>query len=143
VGLHGGIADEDSRLYAYVVVSLLTGIRTEEARALLWSHVVARVDRKWHPVTEVGFSHKKFAIYVWRSVRANGDTKTEKSRRTLELPGRAANALREHHARQAKERLAAGEDWQDHGLVFVARSMITKGADTINTIFKQAKQKSA
>ncbi|HYZ37303.1 MAG TPA: hypothetical protein VE673_11385 [Pseudonocardiaceae bacterium] len=30
-----------SRLHAYVVVSLLTGIRTEEARALRWSHVVA------------------------------------------------------------------------------------------------------
>src|ERR1700748_1155413 len=27
-----------SRLHAYVVVSLLTGIRTEEARALRWSH---------------------------------------------------------------------------------------------------------
>jgi integrase len=103
------------------VVSLLTGIRTEEARALPWSHMVARVDRKWCPVTKVGFNHRKFAIYVWRSVRANGDTKTEKSRRTLELPGRAANALREHHARQAKERLAAGENWQDHGLVFCSQ----------------------
>jgi integrase len=112
---------ESSRLHAYVVVSLLTGIRTEEARALPWSHVMARVDRKWHPVTEVGFNHKKFAIYVWRSVRAGGDTKTEKSRRTLELPGRAATALREHHARQAKERLAAGEDWKDHGLVFCSQ----------------------
>ena len=30
-----------SRLHAYIVVSLLTGIRTEEARALRWSHVVA------------------------------------------------------------------------------------------------------
>ena len=30
-----------SRLHAYVVVSLLTGIRTEEARALRWSIVVA------------------------------------------------------------------------------------------------------
>jgi integrase len=33
-----------SRLHAYVVVSLLTGIRTEEARALQWSHVAAWVD---------------------------------------------------------------------------------------------------
>jgi integrase len=30
-----------SRLCAQVVVSLLTGIRTEEARALRWSHAVA------------------------------------------------------------------------------------------------------
>jgi integrase len=99
-----------SRLYAYVVVSLLTGIRTEEARALRWSHVVAWVDddAAWIPVTESGFDRERFAIYVWRSVRASGDTKTEKSRRTLELPAQAAEALREHRAQQARERLAAG-----------------------------------
>jgi hypothetical protein len=106
-----------ARLHAYVVVSLLTGIRTGEARALQWSHVVASVqdDAEWRPVTEAGFDHQRFAIYVWRSVRANGDTKTEKSRRTLELPGQAADALREHRARQPKERLAAGPLWHgDH-----------------------------
>jgi len=53
--------------------------------------------------------HMRFAIYVWRSVRADGDTKTEKSRRTLGLPIQAAEALRAHHARQAKERLKAGK----------------------------------
>jgi integrase len=51
-------------------------------------------------------------------VRAHGETKTKKSRRTLELPALAAEALREHRARQAKDRLAAGPLWQDHGLVF-------------------------
>jgi integrase len=112
-----------SRLHAYVVVSLLTGIRTEEARALRWSHVVARVaeDTDWRPVTAVGCDHDKFAIYVWRSVRADGDTKTEKSRRTLELPAQAADALKEHRTRQARERLAAGELWKDHGLVFCSQ----------------------
>ena len=57
-----------SRLHAYVVVSLLTGIRTEEARALRWSHVVAWADNDaaWVPVTEAGFDHERFAIYVWR-----------------------------------------------------------------------------
>jgi hypothetical protein len=55
------------------------------------------------PVTEAGLDQDRFAIYVWRSVRANGDTKTEKSRRTLELPAQAAEALREHRTRQARE----------------------------------------
>jgi hypothetical protein len=64
--------------------------------------------------------HERFAIYVWRSVRANGDTKTEKSPRTLELPAQADEALRTHHARQARERLSAGKRWQDHGLVFAS-----------------------
>jgi len=40
--------------------------------------------------------HGTFAVYVWRSVRADGDTKTEKSRRTLEIPSEAAEALRDH-----------------------------------------------
>lgn len=87
-----------SRMHAYVIVSLMTGIRTEEARALLWSHVVAWDNEagEWRPVTEAGFDHERFAIYVWRSVRASGDTKTRKSRRTLELPNQAAKALKQH-----------------------------------------------
>jgi len=32
-------AAEDDRLRAYFVLSLLTGVRTEEARALRWDHV--------------------------------------------------------------------------------------------------------
>jgi integrase len=109
-----------SRLHAYVVLSLMTGVRTEEARALRWDHVVAWVDDDtgWQPVTKVGLDHERFAIYVWRSVRAGGDTKTEKSRRTLELPHEAAETLREHRKRQAIERLAAGGLWQDDNLVF-------------------------
>jgi integrase len=127
-----------SRLHAYVVVSLLTGIRTEEARALRWSHVVAWVDKdkQWRPVTEAGFDHERFAIYVWRSVRANGDTKTEKSRRTLELPTQAAQALRTHHVRQARERLTAGKGWQDHGLVFASQAGTPLDASHVRRAFK-------
>lgn len=111
---------KSSRLHAYVVISLMTGIRTEEARALRWDHVVAWVNDKtgWRPVAEAGFKHKRFAIYVWRSVRATGDTKTEKSRRTLELPQQAIKALREHHKNQSAERLKAGKAWQENNLVF-------------------------
>jgi hypothetical protein len=57
-------------------------------------------------------------VEVWRSVREGGDTKTEKSRRTLALPERCIEALRKHRALQAAERLAAGERWQETGLVF-------------------------
>ena len=53
-----------------------------------------------------------------RSVRVKGDTKTRKSRRVLKLPTRAVQALCAHHTRQAAERLAAGEIWHEHGLVF-------------------------
>jgi integrase len=52
------VLDEASTtpLHAYVALSLLTGVRTEEARALRWSHVVAWVAdaNDWRAVTEAG-----------------------------------------------------------------------------------------
>jgi integrase len=94
-------AAEKSRLHAYIVLCLLTGIRSEEARALTWEHVDL----------EAG------TVSVWRSVRAHGDTKTQRSRRTLKLPQSAIDALRKQEERQAKERAGAGPLWQEHGLV--------------------------
>jgi predicted transcriptional regulator len=38
--------------------------------------------------------------------------------RLLKLPEEAVEALKEHRKRQAAARLRAGEQWQDHGLVF-------------------------
>jgi integrase len=129
---------ESSRLHAYVVVSLMTGIRTEEARALRWDHVVAWVDERkaWCPVTEAGFEHKRFALYVWRSVRKHGDTKTEKSRRTLEIPQQAAEALRKHHTRQAANRLRAGDAWQANGLVFCSPTGTPLDAANVRRAFR-------
>jgi integrase len=53
------------RLHTYIVVSLLTGGRTEELRALRWEHVhLAGGSLPPH-------------VEVWRSVRVGGDTKTQ------------------------------------------------------------------
>ena len=82
-----------STLGAYVVVSLLTGARTEELRALTWSHVDLIGQPDAAPPTP---AH----VMVWRSVRAGGDTKTRKSRRTLALPRRCVVALTAHRNRQ-------------------------------------------
>ena len=51
-----------------------------------------------------------------------GDTKTSKSRRTLELSDRAAKALKEHRTREVQERLAAGPLWHENGLVFTSQT---------------------
>lgn len=50
-----------STLHAYVVLSLMVGIRTEEARALRWNHVVAwqQDQDAWRAVNEVGFDHDR------------------------------------------------------------------------------------
>ncbi len=113
-------AAKGTRLEAYITLSLLTGLRTEEARALRWDQAVAWVGGQWQPVTEAGFDHEQLAVLVWRSERAGGDTKTPRSRRTLALARRCVAALRDHRARQAADRLAAGLLWQDHNLVFAS-----------------------
>ena len=45
----------------------LGGLRTKEARALRWDHVVAWVSGQWQPVAEVGFDHEQVAVFVWRA----------------------------------------------------------------------------
>ncbi|MEV0950981.1 site-specific integrase [Promicromonospora sp. NPDC050249] len=96
-------------MYPYVVVSLTVGLRTEEARALRWDHV------HLSPVPHV---------WVWRSVREGGDTKAERSRRTLALPSLAVRALNRQWAWQDDRRRAMGEAWPSPELVF------TTGAGT-------------
>jgi integrase len=104
---------KESRLNAYVVLSLAVGVRTEEARELHWDRV--DLDGKPDAARPVPPS-----VAVWHSVRQGGDTKTAKSRRTLALPQAAVQALREHRKQQAEDRLAAGTLWRDHGLVFAS-----------------------
>ncbi|MET8160309.1 tyrosine-type recombinase/integrase [Sphaerisporangium sp. NPDC005289] len=90
------------RIRAYIVVSLLSGARTEEVRAIAWSHVVTydQQAQAWLPVGEAGWDHTDFAVYVWRSVRKKGDTKTPRSRRSLALPKRCVEALKTLHQAQ-------------------------------------------
>jgi integrase len=89
IELHPGLQDvrrPASLMHAYIVLSLLVGIRTEEARALDWQHVDLDGDPDAVPAVPP-------YVAVWRSVRAHGETKTERSRHTLALPQMAAAAL--------------------------------------------------
>jgi integrase len=126
-------AARESRLNAYIVLSLTVGIRTEEARELRWDHV--DLDGDPGAVRPVPPS-----VAVWRSVRQGGDTKTGKSRRTLALPQAAIQALREHRIRQAEDRLAAGALWQDHGLVFTSAIGTPLDASNVRREFRKITQ---
>ncbi len=117
-------------MHAYIALSLLAGIRTEEARALHWAHVDLDGDPAASPPVP---PH----IAVWRSVRAHGETKTERSRRTLGLPLAAVQALRAWSGSQAGERLAAGDDWQDTGLVFTTHRGAALDAGNVRKMFKR------
>jgi integrase len=123
-------ATEGTRMHAYTALCLATGIRTEEARALRWEHVDFGNPVASPPVPA--------SAAVWRSVRSHGDTKTEKSRRTLALPEMAVTALRAHKERQADERAAAGLTWSDRDLVFSTRTGAPLDAANVRREFKAA-----
>lgn len=120
-------AERSSWIHAYVVVSLLLGMRTEETRALTWERT--------HLDEAAGIPPH---VEVWRSVRATGDTKTEKSRRTLRLPALAVEALKAQKARQNADRLRAGELWEEHDLVFCTTIGTPLDAANVRRSFRRA-----
>lgn len=124
------------RMRAYITLSLLTGMRTEEVRGLIWSYVVAHdTDRQaWVPVTEAGWDHAEFAVYVWRSERVTGDTKTRKSRRSLALPQRCVNALRALWEMRAEQ--------QGSSLVFATRTGKALSAGNVRRDFRKVVDRS-
>jgi integrase len=117
-------------MYAYIVLSLLVGVRTEEARALRWDHMNLEGDPDADPPVP---PH----VAVWRSVRERGETKTKRSRRTLGLPQMAAEALGALWESQVQERALAGERWQDTGLVFTTHSGTALDAGNVRKMFKR------
>jgi integrase len=93
---------------AYLLV-LGTALRFGEILALRWSDLdLARgalvVGRQQTYEAGVG--------------RSYAEVKSQAGRRTLALAPATANALRAHKARQNAARLAAGDRWQDHDLLF-------------------------
>lgn len=61
-------ATASHRMHNYIVLSLLTGARTEELRALDWNHVHLEP-------TLIGDREVPPHVEVWLSVRATGDIK--------------------------------------------------------------------
>jgi integrase len=76
---------------------------------------------------------------IWRcgGLRVHGETKTERSRRTLALPRLAVQALRELRQAQDRERAAAGQAWQDTGLVFTTHHGAALDAGNVRKMFKR------
>jgi integrase len=105
-------AVRDDRSHAVYVLALSAGLRRVELLGVRW--VDADLDG--------GELHVRQAVQrVGRELRFT-EPKTLHSRRTIPLPVLAVDALREHRVRQAADRLAAGPDWRDSGLVFTTAS---------------------
>ena len=124
--LHGGLKDPRrpaSLMHAYIIVSLMAGVRPEEARAISWQE---DVDLDGNPPS----------VAVLRADRAGGDTKTPRSRRALKMGQAAVGALSEWQADQAAERKAAGPRWRDTGLVFTTATGTPLGARHVRKMFQ-------
>ena len=93
-----------------------------------------------NPRLATGLSLASRPVYVRRSFRKDGDTKTGKPRRTLKIPDDVAWALKERHAEQAKR---VGECWTPRQLRHSFVSILCDygvtieqtGATAMNTIF--------
>jgi integrase len=92
------------------VLALTTGLRRGELLALRWD--------------DIDFGSRQ--LHVLRAMqRVDGKLqvaapKTGSARRTVVLPYFAVRHLEEHKKRQDAERLALGDTWREHGLVFAS-----------------------
>ncbi|GGX50161.1 site-specific integrase [Streptomyces fructofermentans] len=118
-------AREGSWIHAYVVLSLLVGVRPEEARPLTWAHIHL-----------AGSGRDKPHVDVWRSVRRHGDTKTRKSRRSLAMPRQAALVMKAHKRQEQARCLAGGKAWSDEALVFPTESGEVRSALNVRRNFR-------
>lgn len=101
-------AAKDLRYYVAVVVMAATGLRRGEVAGLLWTdldldkgelmvrHTLSRVD----------------------GALALTEPKTDRSRRRVPLHAGVVTALKGWRTQQLQERLAAGDQWSDTGVVF-------------------------
>jgi integrase len=98
-------AASESRLEAFYVVAIHTGLRRGELLGLKWTDADLNAG----------------TLTVRRSLDVDDTFKAPKNRaakRTLKLTTRALDALKRHKVRQNAERLQAGSRWHDHNLVF-------------------------
>jgi integrase len=101
-------AAEQHRLYALWAVALSMGLRRGEALGLKW----ADVDLDGARLTVRQALHR-----VDGRLRLD-PVKTDASVAVLPIPAPLVTILSAHRRRQREERMAAGSDWRDTGLVF-------------------------
>jgi integrase len=107
----------------YIHLSILHGMRTEEARALGWDNVD-------------DFHEPDCGIDIVEADRVNRRTKTESSKRGTTLCQLAVESGVRHKVQQAEMRLRAGIRWQDNDLVFATRTGGPLGAGQVRFMFR-------
>ncbi len=112
---------EDDRLSALYVTAVALGLRQGELLALRWS--------------DVDFDRGLLSVQhtLERRTRRFADPKTDRARRTLTMPARVVDALREHRKRQLDE----GSSGRD-GLVFTSMAGTALDSRNVTRRFQAA-----
>ncbi|NPV52647.1 MAG: site-specific integrase [Firmicutes bacterium] len=102
---------KEDRWYTLFLLAVTTGMRPGEYLALQWK--------------DIDFATGKLSVCRTLVYRGGGwhftEPKTSRSRRTIKLPPTVTQALKAHKVKQLEERLAAGPEYEDMGLVFATR----------------------
>jgi integrase len=107
-------AIKDDRLYAAFFLAFTTGLRRGELLALRWRDVDLKSGILQVRQTLVRSRNHEEG----RSKIVFSEPKTPQSRRTIPLLDECLNALKQHRAKQAEEKLMLGAAYEDYGLVF-------------------------
>jgi integrase len=106
-------AAREHKLETLLTLALATGMRRGELLGLRWQDV----------------DFEAGCLHVRRSVGRTGkygliesEPKTERSRRTIVLPAFVLAALKQHQQQQRAMRDEAGNEWQEHDIVFCGRN---------------------
>ncbi len=99
------------RLEALYLLAVTTGMRQGELLGLGWEDADL----------EAGTVRVRRTLTLTRGGPRLTEPKTPRSRRSIRLTASAVDALGRHRERQENERAAAGEKWEERGLVFATR----------------------
>jgi integrase len=110
-------------MHAYIVVSLLTGARTEELRALTWSH------------TDLDVASRRACSYGDRCEKAVTPRRDCRGA-PLELPNECVIALPAHRRWRAQTRMRNAARWPDNDLVFTTQLGTPLDAANVRRAFR-------
>ncbi len=117
----------DDRLYALWAILVTTGMRRGELVGLRWDDV--DMERGTLAVSQ---SHVTVGYAVEKST-----PKTPRGRRSVSIDPITAATLKAWRKSQRKERLVAGSDWEESGLVFTTVTGAPIHPQTVSGMFKR------
>lgn len=123
---------EANRLFALFRLAVYSGARLGELLALSWSDV---------DFEKGSIVISKNRVVVERSVLTQNSTKGGEGRRIVSLDAKTLEILKNHKQQQIRERLVAGANWVDLGLLFVNELGKPTNSSTPGQIFQRVREK--